>query len=48
VIVTDRGLPAARLPGLSTTTTIEQLTAEGVTGRPERPRRADLVSEQRD
>ena len=39
VVITDRGLPIARLLGLSTTATIERLTAEGVIGRPERPQR---------
>jgi len=39
VIITDRGLPIARLLGLSTTTTIDRLTAEGVIGRPERAHR---------
>jgi prevent-host-death family protein len=36
VIVTDRGLPIARLLGLDTATTIERLTAEGVIARPQR------------
>jgi prevent-host-death family protein len=36
VIVTDRGLPVARLLGLDTATTIERLTAEGVIARPQR------------
>jgi prevent-host-death family protein len=39
VIITDRGVPIARLLGLGTTATIERLTAEGVIGRPERARR---------
>jgi prevent-host-death family protein len=33
VIVTDRGLPVARLLGLSSTATLERLAAEGVIGR---------------
>jgi len=37
VIVTDRGLPVARLLGLDTTTAIERLTAEGVIARPRQP-----------
>jgi prevent-host-death family protein len=44
VVVTDRGIPVARLLGLDTTATLERLTAEGVIGRPEssqRPRAAD-------
>ena len=36
VIVTDRGLPVARLLGLSSTATLERLAAEGVIGRPAR------------
>ena len=36
VIVTDRGLPVARLLGLSSTAALERLTAEGVIGRPAR------------
>ena len=39
VVITDRGLPVARLLGLSTTATIDRLTAEGVIGRPERAAR---------
>ncbi len=34
VIITDRGLPVARLLGLDTTAAIERLTAEGVIARP--------------
>jgi len=44
VIITDRGLPVARLTGLNTTTTIERLTAEGVIARPRRSLRP-LASE---
>jgi prevent-host-death family protein len=33
IIITERGLPVARLLGLETTTTIERLTADGVIGR---------------
>ena len=33
VIVTDRGLPVARLLGLSSTATLDRLAAEGVIGR---------------
>jgi len=39
VVITDRGLPVARLLGVSTTATLERLTAEGLIGRPERARR---------
>jgi len=34
VVITDRGVPVARLLGLSTTATLERLTAEGVISRP--------------
>jgi len=34
VIITDRGVPVARLLGLATTATLERLTSEGVIGRP--------------
>lgn len=33
VVITDRGVPVARLLGLTTTATLERLTAEGVIGR---------------
>lgn len=36
IIVTDRGLPVARLLGLSTTGMLERLTVEGLIGRPAR------------
>jgi prevent-host-death family protein len=39
VVITDRGVPVARLVGLTTTTTLERLTAEGVIGRPATTRR---------
>jgi prevent-host-death family protein len=39
VVITDRGVPIARLTGLNTTATIERLTAEGIISRPERPLR---------
>jgi prevent-host-death family protein len=41
VVITDRGVPVARLTGLTTTGTLERLTADGVIGRPataQRPR----------
>lgn len=34
VVITDRGVPVARLLGLAATPTLERLTAEGVIGRP--------------
>jgi prevent-host-death family protein len=40
VVITDRGIPVARLLGLTTTATLERLAADGVIGRaaPARPR----------
>lgn len=41
VVITDRGVPVARLTGLATVATIERLTAEGLISRPataKRPR----------
>lgn len=37
VIITDRGLPVARLLGLETTAAIDRLTADGVISRPQQP-----------
>lgn len=34
VVVTERGLPVARLVGIDTAAKLERLTAEGVIGRP--------------
>jgi prevent-host-death family protein len=34
VVITDRGLPVARLLGLDSTPTLERLTDEGVIARP--------------
>jgi prevent-host-death family protein len=34
VVITDRGVPVARLVGLETASTLERLVAEGVIGRP--------------
>lgn len=33
VVITDRGIPVARLLGLTATAALERLTAEGVIGR---------------
>jgi prevent-host-death family protein len=41
VVVTDRGVPVARLTGIAATATLERLTADGVIDRPrtaQRPR----------
>ena len=34
VVITDRGVPVARLLGLATTATLERLAADGTIGRP--------------
>jgi prevent-host-death family protein len=34
VVITDRGVPVARLLGLTSAATLERLTADGVIGRP--------------
>ena len=34
VVITDRGVPVARLTGLTTTAALERLTADGVISRP--------------
>jgi prevent-host-death family protein len=39
VVITDHGVPVARLLGLTTTATLERLGAEGVIGRPAAARR---------
>jgi prevent-host-death family protein len=39
VVVTDRGTPVARLVGVSSATTLERLTSEGVISRPAVPAR---------
>lgn len=39
VVVTDRGVPVARLLGMSATATLERLSTEGVIARPERAQR---------
>jgi len=39
IVVTERGVPIARLLGINTTATLERLAAEGVIGRPERSER---------
>ena len=39
VVVTERGVPVARLLGIGTTPLLDQLTAEGVIGRPTSPER---------
>lgn len=39
VVVTERGVPVARLLGITAAATLERLTAEGVIARPEQARR---------
>lgn len=34
VVITERGVPVARLLGVGTASTLERLTADGVIGRP--------------
>jgi prevent-host-death family protein len=47
IIITDRGLPVARLLGLETTTVIERLTNAGVIGRPDLAQRPAASGRQR-
>lgn len=39
VVVTDRGMPVARLVGVDTTPLLDELTRQGVLGRPRSTRR---------
>jgi prevent-host-death family protein len=39
VVITDRGIPVARLLGLTATATLERLAADGIIGRATAPRR---------
>jgi len=47
VVITDRGVPVARLLGLASTGTLERLTAEGVIGRPSSAHRPEASSRSR-
>jgi len=38
IVITDRGVPVARLVGLESSSTLDRLTAEGVIGRAVAPR----------
>jgi len=38
VVITDRGMPIARLLGMTATTTLERLTADGIIARSAAPR----------
>lgn len=44
VVVTERGLPVARLLGIDTATKLDRLTAEGVIGRPSRGNRPSAAA----
>jgi len=39
IIITDRGLPVARIVAIDSTPVIERLTTEGIISRPARPSR---------
>ncbi|MDY7102106.1 MAG: type II toxin-antitoxin system prevent-host-death family antitoxin [Actinomycetota bacterium] len=39
VVITDRGVPVARIVALDSTSVIDRLTADGVISRPTRPTR---------
>ncbi len=47
IVITDRGVPVARLLGLATTATLERLTAEGVISRPRSARRPTAAGSSR-
>ena len=47
IVVTDHGVPVARLVGLDTTATLERLTAAGVIARPAQPARPTAVGRSR-
>ena len=47
VVVTERGVPVARILGLTTTPTLEELTRQGVIARPRRGTRPSAVGRKR-
>jgi prevent-host-death family protein len=47
VVVTDRGVPVARLLGITASATLERLAAEGVIARPERAQRTTATGRSR-
>ena len=47
VVITDRGLPVARLVAIDSASTIERLTRQGVIGRPGSPSRPTVVGRAR-
>jgi prevent-host-death family protein len=47
IVITDHGVPVARLLGLTATATLERLTADGVIGRPTVAQRPTAAGRQR-
>lgn len=47
VVVTERGVPVARLLGIDATPLLDRLTAEGVIGRPTSPDRPSASGQSR-
>lgn len=47
VVITDRGIPIARLVGVTDAATIERLTAEGAIARPQRAQRPAATGSKR-
>lgn len=47
IVVTDRGVPVARLTGMGTSTVIERLTQEGLISRPARSQRPRATKRRR-
>jgi prevent-host-death family protein len=47
LVITDRGVPVARILGLTTASTLEQLTRQGVIARPERGNRPTATGRRR-
>jgi len=47
VVVTDRGVPVARLLGITASATLERLAAEGVISRPESAQRTTAAGRSR-
>ncbi len=47
VVVTERGVPVARIVGIEAVSLIEDLTARGVIARPASPRRTKATGQER-
>ncbi len=47
VVVTDRGVPVARLLGVDAAPLLERLTSEGIISRPAQPRRPTAAGRRR-